>query len=75
MGGGGEWGEGGGGGGGKSEWLVRAIRPSEDRGGRGPPPEQHFAAAKQLEYNSAIAVLTAVRSSHEDNVIRRAQTE
>ena len=24
----------------KSEWLVRAIRPSKDRGGRGTPPEQ-----------------------------------
>ena len=34
-------GTGGGVGAGKtSEWLVRAIRPSKDRGGRGPPPEQ-----------------------------------
>ena len=24
----------------KSEFLVRAIRPSKDQGGRGPPPEE-----------------------------------
>ena len=34
------WVRGGEGGGGVSEWLIRAVRLSKDRGGRGPPPEQ-----------------------------------
>ena len=60
-----------GGGGGRSEWLVRALRPSKDRGGRGPSPELTTTMLRQWGPRHCkatsvctplIAVLTAERS-------------